>query len=141
MSNLQVSLVPCWEVKNIWDRVSRMLKLATDQSQGRYGLNDLKDKLDSGEFHLWVIFDPKYEIIAAITSTFTQYPQGKFLAGQFLGGERLEEWKDIFCQVFCNWGRDNGCKSIEFTGRAGWAKVLAENGFKEVFRIYQRELK
>lgn len=139
--DVKVSLVPSWEVPNVWDRVSRMLKLATDQSQGRYGLNDLKEKLVSGEFQLWLVFDLDYNILAAVTSTFTIYPQGKFLAGQFLGGEGLDRWKDEFCRVFHNWGRDNKCVAAEFTGRAGWAKVLADNGYREVFRIYQVDLR
>jgi hypothetical protein len=137
---IKVSLVPSFEVVNVWDKVSRMLKLATDQSQGRYGLNDLKAKLVSGEFQLWLVFDEQFKILAAVTSTFTVYPQGKFLAGQFLGGENLDLWKDEFCRVFHNWGRDNKCVSAEFTGRAGWARALAGNGYKEVFRIYQVDL-
>lgn len=141
MSEVMVSLVPAWEVKNIWDNVSRMLKLATDQSQGRYGLNDLKDKLDSGEFQLWIVFDKGYNILAAVTSTFTEYPRGKFLAGQFLGGDGLDKWRDEFCRVFHNWGRDNGCCAVEFTGRAGWARALASNNYREVFRVYQCDLK
>lgn len=136
---IKVSLVPSFEVANIWDKVSRMLKLATDQSQGRYGLNDLKEKLMSGEFQLWIIFTPDYEILAAITSTFTQYPRCKALHGQFLGGERMDEWRDEFCRVFDNWAIDNACEFIEFSGRPGWSKALEPNGYREVFRTFQRE--
>lgn len=117
-----------------------MLKLATDQSEGRYGLNDLKDKLETGEFQLWLVFTRDYKILSAITSTFTQYPRCKALHGQFLGGEQLGEWRDEFCRVFDNWAIDNQCEIIEFSGRAGWSKALQPNGYREVFRTYQREV-
>lgn len=139
--DLLVSLVPASDIAVIWNQVSSMLKRATDLSQGRYKLADLRDKLVSGEFQLWIVFTRGGEIIAAITSTFTIYPQGKALSGQFLGGARLEDWRDNFCEVFDNWGIDNGCKFVEFTGRAGWAKALQSNGYREVFRTYQRDLR
>ena len=140
-TELTVSLVPPFEVERIWDQVSRMLKLATDMSQGRYRLQDLKDKLMKGEFQLWIIFDPTFKIVAAITSTFTEYPQKKAAHGQFLGGERLIEWKQKFCDVFDSWARDNGCGLIEFSGRPGWGRELSEQGFREVFRTYQKDLR
>ena len=67
--DLQISLVPLFAVEKEWDRVKHLLKVATDMSGGRYRINDLKNKLTTGEFQLWVIFDQKFEIIAAITST------------------------------------------------------------------------
>ena len=138
---LQISLVPLFAVEKEWDRVKNLLKVATDMSGGRYRISDLKQKLVSGEFQLWVIFDQKFEIIAAVTTTCIEYPDGKFLSGQFLGGTRLDDWKDKFCDVFDGWGRDCGCKSVELTGRSGWSKVLAPNGYREMYRTYQRDLK
>lgn len=141
-ADLLVSLVPQSEIAPLWNRVSSMLKRATDLSQGRYRLSDLRDKLMSGDFQLWIVFPRgSGEVVAAITSTFTQYPQCRALHGQFLGGERLDDWRDDFCAVFDQWGRDNGCKFVEFTGRAGWTKALADNGYREVFRVFQRDLK
>lgn len=139
--SLSISLIPTSEVMRVWDRVSHMLKRATDISQGRYRLIDVKEKLLTGEFNLWVVFDPEFRIVAAITSTFTFYPQGKFLHGQFLGGDRLDEWRDQFCDIFDRWGKDNACKAIEFSGRAGWVRALAGNGYREVFRVLQKDLK
>ena len=141
MAELQITLIPHWEVKHVWDKVSRMLKLATDQSQGRYNLSDVKAKLEANEFQLWVIFEEPFEVVAAVTSSFATYPQCHCLCGQFLGGDRMDEWKDKFCVLFDSWGRDNKCDIVEFTGRAGWGKVLAPNGYREVFRTYQRDLK
>lgn len=138
---LVISLVPVQAIPVIWDKVGHMLKRATDLSQGRYRLHDLKAKLLSGEFQLWVVMDGTHKILAAITSTFTVYPQGKSLHGQFLGGDRLEDWKDDFCDIFKRWAYDNHCSMIEFTGRKGWSRVLEPNGYREVFRTYQIDLK
>lgn len=137
---LEVSLVPVFAIETEWPRVEKMLEVATSMSAGRYDIGHLKEKLLTGEFQLWVIFDKRFEIVAAITSTFTVYPKCKFLSGQFLGGDRLADWKDKFCRIFHNWGRDNGCKAVELTGRAGWSKVLEPNGYREIYRTYQKDL-
>lgn len=137
---LKISLVPLFAIEREWERVSDMLKRATDQSEGRYDIEDVRERLLSGEFQLWIIFDRQLQIVAAITSTFTHYPRCKSLSGQFLGGDRLDEWKDEFCEIFDNWGRDNGCKFSELSGRAGWSRVLSPNGYREVSRTYQRDL-
>lgn len=139
-SDLQISLVPHTDIENIWPKVSRYLKLASDQSYGRYRLADIRHKLETNEHQLWIVFDEDRNIVAAITSTFTLYPQFTSLHGQFLGGERLDEWRERFCDIFDRWAKDNGCRMIEFTGRPGWAKTLAPQGYKEVFRVYQRDL-
>lgn len=140
-AELEVSLVPTHDVHRVWAQVAPMLEKATAMSEGRYNISDLARKLASGEFHLWIIFERRGEIIAAITSTFTWYPQSKALSGQFLGGARLSEWRDKFCNLFDSWGADNGCQIVEFTGRPGWARALKDNGYREIYRTYQRDLR
>lgn len=124
----------------MWPLVEAMFKRATDLSAGRYELDDLMLKVFRGDFTLWIVIEDHDRIIAAITSSFTNYPDGRFLSGQFLAGDKLDEWREPFCELFDRWGRDNGCKAIEFVGRAGWAKALAPQGYKEIYRIYQKEL-
>jgi len=138
---IEISLVPPVHVHEVWKEASPFLKRSTDLSGGRYRLRDLRAKLEAGEFQLWIIFegDPK-NMLAAITSTFSIYPQCRSLHGQFLGGDRLDEWREQFCSIFDRWGRDNGCRMIEFTGRKGWGKALESNGYREAFRIFQRDL-
>lgn len=138
---LSISLVPCWEVHRVWPKVEAMLKRATDRSEGRYDIEDLKEKIEKGEVDLWIVFDGDLQVIAANTTTFTEYPQGLFCSGQFIGGSRIDEWQDDMCALIENWARDHGCKAIEFSGRSGWGRLLARNNYREVFRIFQRDLK
>lgn len=138
--SLQVSLVPTAEVGRVWPTCAPMLDRAVKISEHRYSLEDLHQKLSTGEFDLWIVFDEDAQIIASITSTFTYYPQAKSLHGQFLGGSRLDEWQDQFCDIFDRWAKDNHCNFVEFTGRPGWKRVLARNGYREVFTTYQRDL-
>lgn len=137
---LEISLVPQHQIRAIFPAVAKHLRRATDMSGGRYTLPALFEKLIEGEYHLWLAYEPDLTVVAAVTSTFTHYPHCRSLHGQFLGGDRLEDWQDKFCEVFDRWGRENRCAFIEFTGRAGWNKQLARNGFKEEFRVYRREL-
>lgn len=139
---LDVSLVQKAYVKQVWPKIAPMLAKATEMSEGRYTIDTLYDKLvNDSSWHLWCVYEPDMTIVAAITSTFTRYPTGmKVLHGQFLGGQFLDEWQDMFCDIFDRWGRDNECQAVEFCGRAGWMKPLRRNGYRPVFQIYQRDL-
>lgn len=137
---IRCSIVPVEGLRIVWPLVEAMLKRATDDSYGRYDIDDLMYKVFTGEFVLWIVVKDEDKIIAAVTSTFNIYPQGKFLSGQFLGGEELPAWRDSFCEIFDRWGRDNGCKAVEFVGRAGWSKALAPQNYREIYRVYQKEL-
>lgn len=136
---LQVSLVPPGEVSRVWAAVGGQLDRAVHLSNGRYLLEDVRDELEQGNAHLWIIFDPETkEIVASATTNFAHYPRCKALYGKFLGGDRLDEWQDKFCDILDSWGRDNGCTIVEFAGRAGWSKTLKSNGYEESCRIYER---
>lgn len=138
---LDVSLVQRHLINQLWPKVEPLLAKATEISEGRYEIDDLHDKLiNEDDWHLWCVYEPDLTVVAAITSTFTHYPQGLALHGQFLGGDRLHDWQDMFCEMFDRWARDHGAKFIEFTGRAGWVRPLQRNGYRPVFTIYQRDL-
>lgn len=138
---LEVSLVQRHLIPAIWSRVAGYLKDATDRSEGRYNLDDLYANLVNDEhWHLWVVYEPDLTVVAAITSTFTDYPRMRVLHGQFLGGERLDDWQDMFCEIFDRWARDNGCHAVEFTGRHGWGRPLKRSGYRPIFTIFQRDL-
>lgn len=137
---LKVSLIPPNLIDWVWAQAGPHLQMATDQSEGRFVLRDVYDRLITGDWHLWVVYEETGNLIASITSSFSWYPQGKWLSGQFLGGDRLDEWRDLFCDTFDRFARDMGCKAIEFTGRPGWGRRLKPNGYRELFRVYQRDL-
>ena len=140
-TRLDVTLVQKHFIQQIWSQVGPLLAKATDVSEGRYDIIDVYERLlRDPNWHLWAVYEPDLTVVAAITSTFTQYPRMKVLHGQFLGGRRLDEWQDMFCEMFDRWGRDNECQAIEFSGRPGWMKPLRRNGYRPVFVVYQRDL-
>lgn len=140
ISPLRLSLIPPDLIDQVWEQAAPYLQESADLSRGRYLLSDIRQKIEQSEWHLWVVFEPGPHVVAAITSSFAYYPQAKALQGQFLGGTRLAEWRDMFCDTFDRWAKDNGCRFIEFVGRPGWVRALAPNGYEERFRIYYRDL-
>lgn len=143
MSTLDISLVRRHLVPLIWPKVEAFLARATDLSEGRYDIKDLYERLTKhDDWYLWVVFETEepHNIIGAITTTWSHYPQMKTVHGQFLGGERLDEWQDRFCDLMEEWGRDSKCDAIEFTGRRGWTRLVNRNGYRPVFVTYQKDL-
>jgi uncharacterized membrane protein len=120
---MNVSLVPVPCVPEVWDAVAPMLLKSTEMSGGRWSLEDVHSAILNEKFHLWVAMEDNV-VVAAATTSFTDYPQCRMLTGQFLGGSRLKGWMEKLDAILEKWGRQHGCKGIELTGRNGWARAL-----------------
>ena len=137
---MRVSLVPADYVSLSWDQVAPLLEKSIHAAHGRYSIDDILCEIVNSEQHLWVVFD-NHEIIAALTTKFVFYPKKKILAGQFLGGERIGEWRDEMLETLERWATDNACLGLEMTGRKGFKKVLEPHGWTPEYVVYEKMFK
>lgn len=137
---MRICYVQGSRVAEVWHLVEPILKRATDASGGRYTVADLAKKIDTGEIQLWIVIDERNQIIAANTTTFTQYPQLRATTGLYIAGDRLPDWKDDMVNVVEKVARNTESRIIEFVGRPGWGPVLKPNGFKLSFCTYEKRL-
>jgi len=93
------------------------------------------------EQHLWIVFDDDKKIIAALTTRFVDYPDKRLLAGQFLGGEKIMQWRDSMLETLERWAKDNNCDGVEMTGRKGFTKVLAPHGWTPEYTVFEKMFK
>lgn len=136
---MRVSLVPTDHVDLVWGEVVKHLMRPVNRSYGRYTIVDVYAALHSGTQQLWVVYEGD-DIIAAITTGISIYPNKKCLTCMFCGGRGLDEWAEEADYALSQFARDEGCESIELTGRIGWKKVLEKFDWDHRFVGYEKEL-
>jgi len=138
---MQVSLVDHNYVSAIWDQVEPILGKSLPTAHGRYTMKSILREIVNFEQHLWVVFDDDKKIIAALTTRFVNYPDKRLLAGQFLGGEKIMQWRDSMLETLERWAKDNNCDGVEMTGRKGFTKVLAPHGWTPEYTVFEKMFK
>ncbi len=134
---MKISLVPSTHVDEVWETVEPFLFKATEMSDGRWTTNDVLAAAKDEHFHLWVAIEDGV-IVAAATTSFTDYPGKRMLTGQFLGGKRLKDWVGLLDEMLRNWGIANQCAGIELTGRNGWARALKALDWSPKFTVMEK---
>jgi len=134
---MKISLVPPERADDVWGTVEPFLKKATEMSGGRWTTTDVLEAIKGEHFHLWIAIENS-DIVAAATTSFTEYPQKRMLTGQFLGGRRLKDWVGLLDEMLKKWGLANQCAGIELTGRNGWARALKALDWSPKFTVMEK---
>ena len=80
--------------------------------------------LCAGGMRLWLIDFERY--IGALVTEIVTWPTGLKVARFVLaGGFDSKSWMDLL-PFFEEYGRNNGCKILEISGRPGWEKRLPD---------------
>lgn len=137
------TLVHPMYVDDCWIDAGRYLNKAAKTSHGRYDILDIRRDIHFGNQQLWILFDGDDNMIAAITTMFSFYPQKKALVIAFCGSNDDTGWvkhRNLVIGTLNDFARENECNSLELSGRAGWEKVLKSLGFEKSFTTLEMEV-
>jgi len=107
----------------------------------RYNLQSVYELLKKRYIALWVAMDEDHKIKAAITTRIFQYPEGRGLEMDWIGGDGMEEWLPPFQDALEKYALDNGCDFMAGQGRKGWEKPLKKLGWQYDFASFRKDLK
>lgn len=133
---MSVSLVPPEMISGLWSNIFPHLSKAAEYTFGRYEPEDIFEFVLNGEGHLWVVFEDK-KIVGITITRFWQYPRKKCLDVLFLGGEDWYDWRNDMFDTLHRWAVDSGCDVIESSGRAGFARVFKDRGYKPMWQVFE----
>lgn len=127
-----VSFVPAEYAVEMWPKVRGYIDSATKRTNGRYEPEDVLYEVLDGKLLLWAAIKDA-EVKGVATTRFMEYPRKKTLMVPFLAGEDFKEWGEDMLSVLKKWAADNGCDTLEASGRPGWAKVFESEGYKRLW--------
>lgn len=101
-------------------RCTPWLQEALAHDDGNQTLEEVREKIESGECHLWS--SPSAVIV-------TEYIDEESLGLMLAGGESLEPILDLYQEVEA-WAREQGYEEVLLFGRSGWHRAaLRQIGF------------
>ena len=137
---MRISAVPYEGIDVVWDDAKRWIEPALKRSKNRYNIEDIREYIEKKLLGLWVAFNDDNEIKAAITTRVYDYPNGRALEMDWIGGEQMDEWLPQFQEKLEDYGRSMGCNVMLGQGRKGWTKPLSQLGWEQESVFFRKEL-
>ena len=122
-----------------WPLVEEYLNTALKYSLGEYSIDDIKNSCISKNMQLWVKVGKQAK--GAFVTKIAKYPQKNLLIVILLGGDEFQEWRDEADALLNAFGKENNCEYVELFGRKGWGKMLKDIDYKEVTRLFAKEIR
>ena len=122
-----------------WPLVEEYLNTALEYSLGEYSIDDIKNACISKNMQLWVKVGKQAK--GAFVTKIAKYPQKNLLIVILLGGDEFQEWRDEADALLNAFGKQNNCEYVELFGRKGWGKMLKDIDYKEVTRLFAKEIR
>jgi len=121
-----------------WPLVEEYLNAALKHGLGEYSIGDIKSACISKNMQLWVKIGTDVE--GAFVTKIAKYPQKNLLCVILLGGKEFHRWRDEADALLNAFGKENNCEYVELFGRKGWGKILKDINYKEVTRLFAKEI-
>jgi len=122
-----------------WPLVEEYLNTALEYSLGEYSIDDIKNACISKNMQLWVKVGKQAK--GAFVTKIAKYPQKNLLIVILLGGDEFQEWRDEADALLNAFGKQHNCEYVELFGRKGWGKMLKDIDYKEVTRLFAKEIR
>ena len=126
-------------IETWWSLVEEYLITALEYGLGEYSIGDIKKSCKSKDMQLWVKMGR--EVKGAFVTKIAKYPQKNLLCVILLGGDEFQEWRDEADALLNAFGKENNCEYIELFGRKGWGRVLKDIDYKEITRLFAKEIR
>lgn len=132
-------ITPKWhDAPHFWPRIEPWVKEALTHGGVTLYPRDIYEGLTSRQMKLWLASEPERVIACCITRVIN-YQRMRSLEILVCGGEDMNSWTHFYSEIE-KYARTLECDAIEFGGRKGWARVLNDDGFKEVYVVHRKML-
>ena len=81
------------------------------------------------------------EVQGAFVTKIAKYPQKNLLCVILLGGDKFKEWRDEADALLNAFGKEHSCEYVELFGRKGWGRALKDIDYKEITRLFAKEIR
>lgn len=114
------------------ERCRPWIEAALDHAGGSHTFEDVVELVRSGHAQLWPA--PRGCAVTEIVV----YPRKRVLH-IFLAGGELDQLKDMFGDAAA-WAKAQGCDAMSLSGRVGWSRAMASDGWTTQAVVMERTL-
>ncbi len=137
--NVRVGYIPAKLSDEFWPLAYRYIRLAQRRVDRNVGMADVKEKIDSGEYVLLLVY-VQDKLSAAIIVSVVQHPRRKNLSIDYVGGENIAAWGEPVLEMLADMAKDRGLDALEASGRSGWSLLAKKHGWRVAYVRYEMEI-
>jgi hypothetical protein len=123
--------IPSTLARAAWPAVAPVLARAIARAPDRYSLETTLAMIEARRLQLWAAGCSRSDgadVQSVLVTELADYPLAKACRYVFAAGV-LEDFIEAVPLVE-GWARAEGCGAVEFNGRRGWEKPMAEAGYR-----------
>lgn len=121
-------------VKNsVWKLVERGAAI----DNGRTSPEEIWASVLEGRSKLWLVIDEEAEpkkIVGLVLTAIVHYPAFDACDIQLCVGDDIRFWLHLLSDIE-KWAEEQGCKTMELTGRKGWGRYLEDYRLRRVIMV------
>ena len=133
------------DLPRYWSLVQFMLAEGLKYDGNPMSLKELRKKLMTGEYQLFMMFGSddgeKYKVFGCFVTRIQQLPNFRQVEVILLKGEKREYWQKEAALAIENLGRQHNCQRLAVLARPGWKNFLEPFGWEVKRYLYQKELR
>jgi hypothetical protein len=128
------------EIDAYIEKVIPLIKPAIDKNERNVSMEDVVEDILDTRSLMWAVYIGD-TLSAAFTTSVLRHPRRSTLFIEFMGGVDMAVWMKTALKVLKKLAVDGGLDGIEADGRVGFSKIAQENGFREMYRHFEMEIK
>jgi hypothetical protein len=116
-------------IEAYWPEIVRQMRLIPHVWSRWWTIEALYEAAMRGTVQIWGV-GTKDQVHVIVFTRLASYPTGLILQAFLAFGNRLIRYLPLLVATITKFALDQGCHTIEVTGRAGWGRVLDRYGFR-----------
>lgn len=134
-----VSVVPVEYVDRLMAGIASLTETLIPHMNKLYTIDSMVEGFKNGTMVPWVVVTDG-EIVAFIATEVFQCPLQKVLSLRFGAAKNMASCIDLVLNTLEQHARDNGCSSVEISGRMGWLRALDKHGYEPAYVTLSKEI-
>lgn len=121
-----------------WPLIENWVSAALEKSKADCTAKDVREQLADRRMQLWLAWEGDRAKGCCVTEL-VNTARGRICNLVAVGGIDFAEWRALIEDIKA-WARANGCVCLEASGRAGWERLVGDDGWKKVRTTIEMEL-
>ena len=113
-----------------WPLVEKWVVAALKRGKANQTAQEIRERLASRAMQLWLAWDGQKAHGCCITEL-ENGARGKTCTLVVVDGIQFKRWQPL-TETIKAWARENGCTRLEASGRPGWERMAAKDGWAKI---------